>query len=68
MSNKLDKTRYLLYLRGTTVLFKNNTAWCAGHVRGLKNAAEQLKIPLRGSDTQLHWQLSSCVVKVELEK
>ena len=51
MSNKLDKTGYLLYLRSTTVLFKNNSAWCAGHARGLKNAAEQLKIPLRGSDT-----------------
>ena len=51
MSNKLDKTGYLLYLRRTTVLFKNNSAWCAGHARGLKNAAEQLKIPLRGSDT-----------------
>ena len=51
MSNKLDKTGYLLYLRRTTVLFKNNSAWCAGHARGLKNAPEQLKIPLRGSDT-----------------
>ena len=46
MSSKLDKTGYLLYLRRTNVLFKNNSAWCAGHVRGLKNAAEQLKIPL----------------------
>ena len=54
MSNKLDKAGYLLYLRRTTVLFKDNSAWCAGHVRGLKNAAEQLKIPLRGSDAQLH--------------
>ena len=52
MSNKLYKTGYLLHLRKTTVLFKNNSAWCAGHViRRLKNAAEQLKIPLRGSDT-----------------
>ena len=51
MSNKLDKTGYLLYLRKTTVLFKNNSAWCAGNARGLKNAAEQLKIPLKGSDT-----------------
>ena len=51
MLNKLDKTGYLLYLRWTAVLFKNNSAWCAGHARGLKNAPEQLKIPLRGSDT-----------------
>ena len=48
---KLDKTGYLLYLRSTTVLFKNNSAWCAGHARRLKNAAEQLKMTLRGSDT-----------------
>ena len=54
MSNKLDKTGHLLYLRRTTVLFKNNSAWCAVHVRGLKNAAKQLKIPLRGSDIRLH--------------
>ena len=34
MSNKLDKTGYLLYLRGTIVLFKTNySAWRAGHVR-----------------------------------
>ena len=51
MSNKLDKTGYLLYLRRTAVPFKNNSAWCVGHARGLKNAAEQLKILLRGSDT-----------------
>ena len=51
MSNKLDKTGCLSYLRRRTVLFKNNSAWCAGRARGLKNAAEQLKIPLRGSDT-----------------
>ena len=52
---------YLLYLRRTTILFKTNySAWCAGHARGLKNATEQLKMPLRGSDAQLHRQLSSC--------
>ena len=68
MSNKLDRTGCLLYLRRTTVLFKTNySAWCAGHTRGLKNAAEQLKIPLEivmlsCIDNFLH------VVKAELEK
>ena len=34
MSNKLDKTGYLLYLRRITVLFKTNySGWRAGHVR-----------------------------------
>ena len=53
MSNKLGKTEYLLYFPSTTVLLESNSA-CAGHVRRLENAGEQLKIPLRGSDTQLH--------------
>ena len=70
MSNKLDKTGYLLHLRRTTVLFKINSARCADHARGLKNAAEQLKIPL----SYIEVVILSCtdnflhVVRVELEK
>ena len=37
MSNKLDKTGYLLYLRRTTVLFKNNSA---GVCRSCKRTQE----------------------------